>query len=85
MRKPIHLDVDRNAPLPLAYRQALTRALELRALGPHWSYTVIADCMATYHGFDRGAWWWSAQLRAAGALPRPRGSAAFTARERDAA
>lgn len=65
--------VDLNAPLPLGYTEAVRRATSLRDKGTAWSYPVIADVMAEYHGFRRCAEWWRTELRARGALPRPSG------------
>jgi hypothetical protein len=72
-RKPIRRDTDWNAPLPLAYRKALAKGLELRALPSRPPFGAIADVMRIYHGFDRAGSWWQKHLLAAGAEPIPRG------------
>jgi hypothetical protein len=72
-RRQIDLTVHWDAPQPLGYHQAVDRALELRARGNIWTWTVIADTMGMYHGFHRGPWWWKRQLCARGAEARPRG------------
>ena len=66
---------DLSAPVPLGYRKAVERALELRARGSEWTWGVIADVMAEYHGFKRGSDWWRLQCLARGAVRRPRGAA----------
>ena len=65
--------INLNAPLPLGYKQALRRAMELRGKGAHMSYLTIADIMRDYHGVKRSPQWWSRELRAQGAEPKPRG------------
>jgi hypothetical protein len=67
------LRVNLDAPLPLGHHAAISRALHLRELGGHWTYTVLADHMRLVHGIDRRAGWWQRELRAAGAAPRPHG------------
>ena len=67
------LAIDHQAPLPLGYIAAVERALDLRAKGTNWTWAVIAEVMAEYHGFRRCPSWWQLQLRMAGAPPRPRG------------
>jgi hypothetical protein len=67
--KPVNLA----APVPLGYVAAVRRALELRALGGHWSWRNIADVMREYHGWDRSPGWWSGKLLAAGAERRSNG------------
>lgn len=68
------LFVDMTAPLPLGYRQAIRRAINLRAQGPQFSYTVIAVVMAEYHGFKRAPVWWRRELRAGGVSARHLGA-----------
>lgn len=61
-RKPQQRRTDLTAPLPLGYHGALKRAAELHARGPVWTWKVIAEAMAAYHGFDRSAAWWRMEL-----------------------
>jgi hypothetical protein len=65
--------IDFTAPLPLGYVHAVDRGLALRERGNAWTFTVIADVLRVYHGFDRSAGWWSRELRARGAEARPHG------------
>lgn len=53
---------DFSAPLPLGRYKAIQKAIELRGLGKHWSWTVIADAMEHYHGFKRCPSWYQKEL-----------------------
>lgn len=70
------MPVDLSAPLPLGYRDAIRRAVQLRMLpGEFITYNVIRLIMAEYHGFRRSESWWRNELRREGVPRRPRGNA----------
>lgn len=70
--------VNLDAPLPLGYMAALTRAWELRSITVHtdagkdiqMTWTTIAFIMREYHGFPRTPSWWRDELRRRG-LSKP--------------
>lgn len=64
MNRPRLADVQlADESVPLGYARAIERAVELRELGPSWSWPVITDVMRIYHGVDRSESWWRHQLR----------------------
>lgn len=66
------LRVNLDAQQPLGHVQALARAQELRERGGVWTWNVIAEVMAEYHGFTRAPGWWKNNLRGRVAA-KPRG------------
>jgi len=67
-------EVDHSAPLPLGYKPALDRAVELRNEGILMTWRMVSFIMREYHGFDRSPAWWREKLRGR-VEPRPRGNA----------
>jgi hypothetical protein len=78
MRRRGAANVDLSAPLPLGYRAAVDRAVELRLQHPGvFSWPTVAVVMSTYHGFDRSPDWWRQELR--GRVPLDPKGRPFTA------
>lgn len=66
-----YLGTNWDAPLPLAYSQAIGRAVELREMGLNWP--TIQFVMCEYHGLDRAESTWRRALRGR-VKPMPRGN-----------